>query len=164
MDGWLRLWWRWRRSAADSIRWALTWVLPAFVLRTLPRMVRVRCADAYAGEGYQVVEAAGILEISEYDLLGLAYRETFRREAARALLDRAFTQYMLAGNAPTWAIAFAAEVIDLFESGRLAERDFALHTHPPPTARDILMGLAQCLLLLFLLGIIFVAFSTYTPP
>ena len=153
-----------RDAAGGNLRWALTWLLPAFLLRALPRMVLVRRADAYAGEGYQVVEAAGILEISEYDLLGLAYREKFHHEAARAMLDRAFTQYMVAGSAPAWAVAFAAEVIELYESGRLAERDFALHTNPPPTVRDILIGLSQCVLMLLVLWVIYLAFAGYTPP
>ena len=151
------------RALLDQAHWALVMILPARVLGWRPLRWLRAGEPMISAEVMAVMEAAAILEISEYDLLVLAYEERFGRSPARAEIDRVFVPYMLAGRAPNWAVGVAEEIIALYESDRLGESRFRVRARPP-TTRDILIGLAQCVLLLVVLWIIFVMFDTYHPP
>lgn len=111
----------------------------------------------------QVIEAAAILEISEYELLDMAYREWYGRPPRAHVLSDAFGPYMFDGRTPFWAVALARQIIDLYNEGRLAQSRFRAVMRPPPTLRELLTAAAQSVLLLLLFGLIYYAASTYTP-
>ncbi|MDX1610433.1 MAG: hypothetical protein R3225_09960 [Halofilum sp. (in: g-proteobacteria)] len=110
----------------------------------------------------QVIEAAAILEISEYELLDLAYREWFGRPPRPAALNDAFGPYMFHGRTPFWAVALAREIIALDDAGRLAGSRFRAALKPPPTLRELVTAAGQSALLLLLFGLIWYA-ATHTP-
>lgn len=111
----------------------------------------------------QVIEAAAILEISEYELLAMAFREWHGRPPRGEDLDPLFGPYMLDGVTPYWAVSLARQVISLYEHGRLRESRFRAPARPPATPRDIVTGIAQSLLLLALFGLIWYVASVYEP-
>lgn len=111
----------------------------------------------------QVIEAAAILEISEYELLAMAYREWYGRSPRREDLDALFGPYMFDGVTPFWAVSLARQIIALHDQGRLRESRFRAPAHPPATLRDIITGTSQCLLLLALVGLIWYLVSVYPP-
>lgn len=111
----------------------------------------------------QVIEAAAILEISEYELLAMAFREWFGRAPRRQDLDPLFGPYMFDGVTPYWAVALARQIIALHEQGRLHHSRFRAPSHPPATPRDIVTGIGQSVLLLALVGFIWYLASVYPP-
>ncbi len=152
---------RFVRVLLDHLQWLAVMVLPARMLSWHP-LRRLQGEPMSSPEATVVMEAAAILEISEYDLLVLAYEERFGRRPARREIDRIFTPYMIAGKTPAWAVGTAHEIIDLFERDRLRDSRFAVRARPP-TTRDIIVGLAQCVLLLLILWMIYVMFNNYPP-
>lgn len=112
----------------------------------------------------QVIDAAAILEISEYELLALAYREWYGRAPCTQELSAAFGPYMFHGRTPFWAVALARQVIALHDAGKLAESRFARAGQPPPRLRDLLTAAAQSVLLLVVFGLIYYSVVSYQPP
>ena len=112
----------------------------------------------------QVIDAAAILEISEYELLDMAYREWFGRPPSARELNEVFGPYMFDGVTPYWAASLARQVIALHDEGRLEQSRFRPAARPPPSLRDILTAIAQSVLLLLLFWLIYHLASTYHPP
>lgn len=112
----------------------------------------------------KVIEAAAILEISEYEFLDMAYREWFGYPPRARELSDVFGPYMFDGTTPFWAVALARQVIALYDQGRLADSRFRAVMRPPPTLRDLLAAAGQSVLLLLLFGMIYYAAAGYTPP
>jgi len=152
------------RSAAGQLGWWLVWLLPAAVVQYIPLLRRFpRRPSEFDPSAGPVVEAAGILETSEYEILRIAFAETFGREPRPEELGRFFSRYLLTGWTPWWATAVAREVIELYDTGKLPESRFAVERRPPATRRELLAGIFQSLLLLAVFGMIYVMFSGYQP-
>lgn len=111
----------------------------------------------------QVVEAAAILDISEYELLAMAFREWYGRPPRREDLDPLFGPYMFEGVTPFWAVSLARRIIALYQDGRLRQSRYRAPARPPATLRDVITGVGQSLLLLALFGLIWYAASVYVP-
>lgn len=111
-----------------------------------------------------VIDAAAILEIPEYELLALAYREWYGRAPRTHELGAVFGPYMFHGRTPFWAVALARQVIALHDAGQLAGSRFARGGQPPPRLRDLLTAAAQSVLLLVVFGLIYYGVVSYQPP
>lgn len=66
-----------------------------------------------------VLEAAALLDITEYELFGLAYARWHGRRASEEMLERWFAAYMFRGVVPPWARHFARLVRRRAECGEL---------------------------------------------
>lgn len=111
----------------------------------------------------QVIDAAAMLEIPEYEFLAMAYREWYGRPPPREILDALFGPYMFDGTTPYWAVSLARQVIALYESGRLDESRFRSPAHPPATLRDLVTAIGQSVILLAVLWLIWYAVTVYRP-
>jgi hypothetical protein len=60
----------------------------------------------------EVMDAAALLDVSEYDLLCRAYRRWYGREPDAGLMDRVFGAYMRAAAVPHWARFHAREILE----------------------------------------------------
>ncbi|MCP1676337.1 hypothetical protein J2T57_003498 [Natronocella acetinitrilica] len=109
-----------------------------------------------------VIQAAGMLEISEYDFMAIAYREWFGSSATRQALEGYFRPYMFGDPPPFWAHRLALEVLDLHERGQLKNSRFAVDPPPRATMRDVSMGITQLIIMLCVLWIIFDAVLSTT--
>jgi len=74
-----------------------------------------------------VVRAANILQIGEFQLLQLSYREWHGEDLPVEQIDQLFHAYMLDGVVPHWARHYTRQVLALSEAGRLD--DNAAHYH-----------------------------------
>ena len=74
-----------------------------------------------------VARAANILQVGEFQLLQLAYEDWFGQPMPSELCDEMFRAYMMRGESPAWAQAFARWVIRQDEIGLLD--DNAPHYH-----------------------------------
>jgi hypothetical protein len=66
-----------------------------------------------------VMDAAALLDVTEFDLFRLAYRWRFGRLPAEAVLENAFAAYMLRGSVPPWVTALCREAIERRDRGVL---------------------------------------------
>ena len=76
-----------------------------------------------------IAEAANLLEVGEYQLLQLAYRERFGRELTGRGGGRLFESFMVQGVVPSWATAYARRILQLEAAGQLDIRDPAFHVY-----------------------------------
>ncbi len=75
----------------------------------------------------EVGQAANILQVGEFQLLQLAYREWHGADLPEDQVDRLFHHYMIDSSVPHWARHYARQIIRLNDAGRVA--DTAPHYH-----------------------------------
>ena len=115
-----------------------------------------------------VAQAANILQVGEFQILQLAYHEWYGQEMPDHISDRLFREYMLRGQVPHWAQAFASRIVRQDEIGLIDGRDADYHrfdheyvTHVPRGVQRF--TLACMVLVAFLAGSILVGhFATST--
>lgn len=81
------------------------------------------------GERVLVAKAANILQVGEFQLLQLAYRDWFGDDLPPAMVDRLFTLYMLKNEMPHWARHYARKIIYEDSRGRVDDREPAYHVY-----------------------------------
>ncbi len=100
----------------------------------------------------EAVSASELLEITEFRLFELAYREWFGREADQAALEPPFVQYMFAQQAPAWVRHFARNVIACDRDGRLERAEFGLPPAPKKADADAVRACNDILMALWFAG------------
>lgn len=127
-------------------------------------------------ERSKISHAANILQIGEFQLLQLAYKECYNEEMTPEQCDLVFRYYMMQGRIPAWAKSFAERVIDHDERGVLNpmhphfhqfDRDF--RTSVPKGVRHFTM--VSLALAAFLIGAVWISqmavegrVTTWFPP
>lgn len=104
-------------------------------------------------ERAEVARAANLLQVGEFQLLQLAYKEWHGQDLPPALIDRMFASYMFENKVPSWARHYARNILRLEEQGSLNDLDPTYHrydaeyrTRAPDGGRRF--GLAVALLVL----------------
>lgn len=77
----------------------------------------------------EVVKAANILQIGEFQFMQLAYRDWFEEELPAEAIDDLFRRVMLRGETPAWARQYAQRIIDWDERGLLDENNPDYHRY-----------------------------------
>jgi hypothetical protein len=80
--------------------------------RTAARKPNLSATDA-------VLDAAALLDVTEFDFFRLAYRRRFGRLPSERMLETVFADYMLRGQVPPWVTVVCREVIDRQDRGAL---------------------------------------------
>jgi hypothetical protein len=70
--------------------------------------------------------AAGVLQISEYELFRIAYRNWFNHPLTDNRLDSLFKDYLAYGDAPYWVNDFSRKVHEKFKAGELNYKDYGI--------------------------------------
>ncbi|MDP6517421.1 MAG: hypothetical protein QF926_12485 [Alphaproteobacteria bacterium] len=73
-----------------------------------------------------VLETAALLEVSEFRVFELAYRDWFGRPGRPEAIEAFFTPYMFHEIVPPWVRHFTRHVHALDNAGRLDPRDFGI--------------------------------------
>ncbi len=76
-----------------------------------------------------VVSAANLLQVGEFQLLQLAYREWFGEELPEETVDRLFIAFMLYNKVPHWARDYARKILDGDERGEIDDGEPAYHRY-----------------------------------
>ena len=76
-----------------------------------------------------VVRAANCLQIGEFQLLQLAYREWHDRDLPVEQVDKLFQAYMIDGEVPHWARHYARQILRLADRERLNDNDMRYHRY-----------------------------------
>ena len=73
-----------------------------------------------------VANTAGLLEITEFRLFQLAFREWYGREIRDYEAEDYFTDFMFQDRVPFWVRRFCHQIQDLDAAGQLNPRDFGI--------------------------------------
>ncbi len=103
-----------------------------------------------------VISAANQLQVGEFQLLQLAYRDWHDKDLPEALGSKLFTSYMLYNRVPYWARHYARRIIDGYERGELDDNaakfhryDHDYHTEVPRGVQRFCIAAAGVLIAVF---------------
>lgn len=99
--------------------------------------------EAQNPERSEVGRAANLLQVGEFQLLQLAYREWHGKDLPPEIVDRLFHDYMLRGEVPHWARHYARQINRLGEGGALDENDPRYHRYDQAYGEPVPQGLAR---------------------
>ncbi|MDJ0948077.1 MAG: hypothetical protein QNJ94_04070 [Alphaproteobacteria bacterium] len=85
---------------------------------------------APAGIVGDVAHASELLEIGEFELFELAYRQWYGRTAHPKAIERQFVGYMFGKEPPAWVRHFVREVLTLQQDGQLDPGAYGLSRAP----------------------------------
>jgi hypothetical protein len=66
-----------------------------------------------------VLDAAALLDVTEFDFFRLAYRRRFGRQPGERMLEAVFADYMLRADVPPWVAGLSREVLHRRDHGTL---------------------------------------------
>jgi hypothetical protein len=80
-------------------------------------------------ERAEVARAANLLQVGEFQVLQLAYKEWHGQDLPPLLVDRLFASYMFENKVPSWARHYARNILRLEEQGSLDDMSPAYHRY-----------------------------------
>jgi hypothetical protein len=92
-------------------------------------------------DALDLLHAAAALEIREYKLFELAYREWYGEKPLNHVIEAHFSNYMFHRQIPAWVRSFSRQIVDLHERDALDPRQFGIY-QPLPSRRLIRIGRA----------------------
>ncbi|HLF95956.1 MAG TPA: hypothetical protein VI457_02335 [Methylococcaceae bacterium] len=116
-----------------------------------------------------VITAANQLQIGEFQLLQLAYREWFDHDLPEALVAKLFTSYMLHHEVPHWARHYARRIIDGCERGDIDDNAPRFHRYDHDYRTSVPQGVqrfcfASACILITVFGSIYLANQMVDSP
>lgn len=94
-------------------------------------LIRPDLEELENAERREVARAANELEVGEFQLIQLAYREWHRKDMPPGMIDRLFYAYMIEDQVPHWVRHYACQVLRLAEAGRLNHNAPQYHVYDP---------------------------------
>jgi len=85
--------------------------------------------ESELGERMLVAKAANALQVGEFQLLQLAYRDWHDKDLPESLITVLFSSYMLKDEVPHWARHYARKIIDAEAKGVLNDNDASFHDY-----------------------------------
>ncbi len=92
-----------------------------------------------ANDMRDVVNAAALLRVSEFEVFRLAYREWFGQLAADSEIDIIFGHYLSQSVVPVWVRNFTRKIDRLNDEKRLDVSEFGIQP-PPSSPRMVAVG------------------------
>ncbi len=108
-------------------------------------------------ERAEVTKAANLLQISEFELLQLAYYAWHGEDMPEAASDGIFRAYLLHSQVPAWARHYVRRVYELDEAGELDDSDPRYHRYDADYFKALPLGARR--LVIAVCGIAFVMVS-----
>jgi hypothetical protein len=106
-----------------------------------------------------VLEAAALLEVTEFQLFRIAYQRWFGAEIGDDGLERHYLPYMFKGQVPAWVRHFAREVIEQADAEALDPRAYGVR--PRQLTMDMYnRGLRACLWIAVIFGTLMTGAAT----
>ena len=90
-------------------------------------------------DSLDLLEAAAAMEIKEFTIFELAYREWYGRQPLAHVIEAHFTNYMFHRTIPAWVRSYSRQIVELHSQGRLNPRQFGVY-QPLPSKRLIFIG------------------------
>ena len=90
-------------------------------------------------DSLDLLEASAVLEVKEFKLFELAYREWYGKKPLSQVIEAHFSNYMFHNIIPAWVRSYSRQVVDLHRSGNLNPRELGIY-QPLPSKRLIFIG------------------------
>lgn len=87
-----------------------------------------------------MVKAANILQVGEFQFLQLAYRDWFGREMPESAANGVFHRFIVQGNTPHWARQYASRILDWDARDLLDENNPDYHRYDSDYQSDSSQG------------------------
>lgn len=94
-------------------------------------LIRPDLEELENAERMEVARAANELEVGEFQLIQLAYREWHGGDMPDGMIDPLFYAYMIENEVPHWVRHYARQVLRLAEAGRLDYTCPQYHRYDP---------------------------------
>ena len=113
-------------------------------------------------DSLDLLEAAAALEVKEFKLFELAYRQWYGKKPLPHVIEAHFSNYMFNKIIPAWVRSYSRQVVQLHRSDCLDPKEFGIY-QPLPSKRLIFIGRAFTTLLI-LVFIVFVLLLNVNSP
>lgn len=100
-----------------------------------------------ARDQWDLLETAALLQITEFRVFELAYREWYGVAAKHRVIEIHFRNYMFNQLIPAWVAHFCRRIVELERTGTLDPKDFGIYPRQP-SRRMIRIGQAYTAMLL----------------
>ena len=116
-------------------------------------------------DSLNLLEAAAALEVREFKLFELAYKDWYGKRPLAHVVEAHFSNYMFNKVIPAWVRSFSRRIVDLHNAGDLDPKSFGVY-QPLPSKRLIFVGrvFATTLILVFVGLLILVSKEPPTTP
>ena len=108
-----------------------------------------------------LLEVSALLEIKEFALFELAYKEWYGRAPLSRVIEAHFSNYMFHGIIPAWVTSYTRHVLELQERGDLDPRRLGIYKRLPSRRLMIIGKLYTALLLVTLLVLTAIAYRDH---
>lgn len=92
-------------------------------------LIRPDLEELENAERMEVARAANELEVGEFQLIQLAYREWHGKDMPDGMIDTLFYAYMIENEVPHWVRHYARQILRLAEVGRLDAQSPQYHRY-----------------------------------
>ncbi len=113
-----------------------------------------------------VLESAGLLEVSEYRVFELAYAAWFSTAGEapdKKMFERVFFAYLYRDRVPPWVRAYTREIVQRADAGTFDPADYGI-TYAPPTPTMIYLGVRYAFWAVMALTFIIASAQVVTAP
>lgn len=112
-----------------------------------------------ARDQWDLLESAALLQVTEFRVFELAYKEWYGASAKPRIIEAHFRNYMFNQVIPAWVTHFCRRIVELGRAGTLEPKDFGIYQRLP-SRRMMLIGKAYVvMLLLAFLVLVFMAYG-----
>ena len=77
----------------------------------------------------EILQAANLLQIGEFQLIQLAYKVWYQQELPEDKISKIFSEYMVRGIIPIWVAYYAKDILKLDASKKLDSYDAKYHIY-----------------------------------
>ena len=77
----------------------------------------------------EILHAANLLQIGEFQLIQLAYKVWYRKDLAEEKINTIFGEYMISGIIPIWVTYYAKDIIKIEKANALNSYDEKYHVY-----------------------------------
>ena len=113
-------------------------------------------------DSLDLLEAAAALEVKEFKLFELAYRDWYGKKPLSQVIEVHFSNYMFNNVIPAWVRSYSRHVVELHKAGTLDPKAFGVY-QPLPSRRLIFIGRVFGTLLIFVF-LVFMFLINKEPP
>tara|TARA_B100000029_G_scaffold307333_1_gene300112 strand:+ start:297 stop:785 length:489 start_codon:yes stop_codon:yes gene_type:complete len=77
----------------------------------------------------EIIHAANLLQIGEFQLIQLAYKDWYKKELPEEKINKIFSEYMVTGIIPIWVTYYASDIIKMDNAKVLNNHDEKYHIY-----------------------------------